>query len=131
MSGFEIQLRDRVIGVLARLYKDSRGPKRDVDKIVKILSVVTYSHQPISTSELKRLIPNINEDDLEDYLLFMRKNPPEHPFLLVTKEKSGDGPGGPQNRYKINPSWTVKILTLEARMKLELSEEPGKREGGS
>jgi hypothetical protein len=126
VSGFEIQLRDRVVGVLARLYEDSLGPKRDADKIVKILSVVTYSLQPISTSELKRLIPKINENDLEDYLLFMRKNPPEHPFLLVTKEKSGDGPGGPQNHYKINPSWTVRIITLEARMKLEPSEEPGR-----
>ncbi len=127
MSGFEMQLRSMIIGELSRA--KHHGPKRDVEKIMKILNVIWFNDskgysKPLSTKELKQLMPGINENTLEDYLQFLRENPPSNPFLIAAKEKRRIG--GPVNVYKINPSWRSRPrpIELEASMRLELS-EPG------
>jgi hypothetical protein len=106
---------------IMREYAHSRGPKRDIDKITRILTLISrndrcYSH--FCTKDIIHALPDINENDLEDYLAFLTKFPKSKPFLLAKRCESEGGmdarkkAGAPPNEYSFDFEWLIDARFL-------------------
>lgn len=110
-----------------------RGPKRDVKKITRILTLILMNYklrgQPLTIKEIKQKLPDIRESDLRDHLAFLSKFPQPRPFLNATRRQRSEmdvrEPGAPLIEYSFDYNWILewrmesKPRTLTACMRLD------------
>ena len=109
--------------------KSRQGPKRDIEKIVEISTLILRNNRKgvhsLSREEIMADLPNIKEDVLEDYLKFLSENPPgDEPFLKRRKRKTDPHKRGPlPYEYTFNYYWLrdkpMTINELNASIILE------------
>lgn len=83
-----------------------RGPKRDINKITRILVMILTNdklNRPALT--IKDINPlNMKRNDLEDHLAFLSKFPKHRPFLTAKRRDPQTGKSGaPLMEYRFNP----------------------------
>lgn len=108
-----------------------RGPKRDINKITRILiNILTNDKLNKPALTIRDInIPNIKTNDLEDYLAFLSKFPKERPFLKTCRRlPCKDKPGAPLKEYRFDTRLVLewrqesKPLELGAHILLEGNE---------
>lgn len=94
---------------LELFYARRRGPKRYIETLLPILLPLSHhalGGDSLTTKEIRELLPDMNENTLEDNLAFLRKFPVGRPFLLMEKRHSGEKKkGAPKNTYKFDRAW--------------------------
>lgn len=120
LSPDEIYLEKTVKLEVIRDAAHRRGRKRNPDKIFSILKTIWRNdrdgNQPLSTQTVIKKFPELNENDIEDYLQFLTKFPKDKPFLnkeRIFREVVVDGvakrlPGGFFNVYRLNEEYRYR-----------------------
>lgn len=108
MSAFETRIRAAVDYQIHGRTRRPPGPRRDVELITRILAA-TFLNGRLTVPELIKFLPDINENRIEDNLLFLKRFPPDKPFLLTDKQYRIEDdkrlPGGPRIVYMFNSAW--------------------------